>query len=211
MKLHLPFVLYFCMSLTPLYAGIIADLHQDLKQAVATAKKEGTFDHNGWTASQGGKALVFDAQLFKSNVAGFKSVADSHPLDKQLDLGNIAINGVYDDQRAEEKEIGFHPSFERGIASDLIIRWTADRDYRRLVIKAKFRRASANGNVGVAIRLNQQAFDIDEGEVNQELISKVHTYKDIKAGDSIEIVIYNGKDQRGAGDQSFGNFTLIGY
>lgn len=211
MKLHLPFVVSVCMSSSPLHAGILADLHQDLKQAVATAKKESPFDYNGWTASQGGEALVFDSQLYESKVAGFKSVANSHPLDKQLDLGNIAVDGVYDQQTAANKEIGFHPSFQAGEASDLIIRWTADRDYRRLVIKAKFRRASANGNVGVAIRLNQQAFDIDEGEVNQELISKVHTYKDIKAGDSIEIVIYNGKDQRGAGDQSFGNFTLIGY
>lgn len=211
MKLGLSFIAFITLSVSALNAGIIADLQRDLQKAVNSAKAGDIFDYNGWSARQGNKALVFDSQLYESNVSGFKSIAESHPLDITLDLGHISVDGVFDGELAQAKEIGLHPSFRPGAASDLIIRWTAERDYRRLILKLKFRRASSKGDVGLAIRFNNRAFDFDDNSISSEPVSEIQTYKEVKAGDFIEIVIYNGKDKRGAGDQSFGNFTLIGY
>lgn len=202
--------LLLCIS-TSLQAGILADLYKDLHAAIKSAKVGDTFTHNGWSISQGGKPLVYDKALYDSSTAGYKADDPAFELDRKLDLGNISAGGVYDNQVAEAKELGFHPSFKAGKPNDVVLQWSADKDHKLLVLRFKYRRASEGGTVGLAVQLNEQPFTYDNKMIGTEVISKTLIFRNVRAGDTLKMLFYNGEDKTGDADQAFGNFTIIGH
>ena len=186
-------------------AALVADLHADYTGADFSGATAGvtTFTTNNWSFLSNSSAMTWDADLAGSGSAGFTGGLLG------FDLPLVSADGVFDGASPSAGELTFHNAAS-GAAGDLVMRWTADQDYATIDFGYSLRRNLAGGNIGLAIRKNAGAFDLNNNGVATTDVASTINYTSFTSGDYVEVIIYAGADNSYGGDQSFGNFTVNG-
>ena len=198
---------------TSAQAGLLANLYDDYTVGSNPLDEVTTFNENGWKFATGflnPVELTYDSALTDTegsdtrNPPGFGG-------NQLFDTALVSEFGVFDNASPNVGELVFHPGNIGGEAGDLIISWTADRNFADLSIFHELRAPNTGNGVGYALNVKNSVQDVAAFGAPISGVTDSSVRSDlsfVSAGETIDIIIFN----RGSfnGDQTFGNFRITG-